>query len=192
MLQDIYIIFKKDILYEDVNKTLFTWIINNARNINESGYYVKLIELTDKNIDTIASLNVKTLPALLIDSEVKSIGGNKIKNYIIELASGENEESKQDIKKSKPVAKQNENDMNDWIMDQLKSQAEDGDNEIDEGMGSDTIMRKTQEMRQQRDSKVPAKHIPKRQQEKKINKSSGSKDADDILLDKMFDNQQIT
>lgn len=189
ILQDIYIIYKTDILYDDVNETLFTWIINNALNINENGYYIKLIELTDNNIDTIASLNVKTLPALLIDSEVKTHGGNKIKQFIIDLVTNVEPKEHENIKK--PAKQSNNADMNDWILEQLQDQTEDNGNHIiEEAMDSNNIMQKTQEMRIQRENKTPAK--PPKRQMKQEKKTSGPKDADDILLDKMFDNQQIT
>lgn len=187
---DLYIIFKSDILYDDVNETLFTWIINNANNINNAGYYIKLIELTSANIDTIASLNVKTLPALLIDSEVKTFGGNKIRDYIMDTVSSEPAQKAIPVPKKKTVKIDND-DMNTWILDQLNDQHDDNaHSDIDDAMKPDTIMQRTQEMRAHRDPKTPPK-APKRQIQHE-NKRPAQLDQDDILLDKMFDNQQIT
>ena len=199
-LQDIYIIYKDDILYEDANETLFTWIINNAQTINTNGYYVKVIELDDSNIDKIASLNVKTLPALLIDSDVKTYGGNKIKEYIKKIVAEGHVKQEEEKNKPKTVIKKlqtssAESDMNDWIYDQLMTQGDDdGKSSImEEPMEESTIMRKTQEMRQMRDSQI------KQQTPKKPvftpPKHSGPpppEDADDILLNKMFENQELS
>lgn len=148
-LQDIYIIYKDDVLYEDANETLFTWIINNADVINGNGFYVKVIELDDSNLDKIASLNVKTLPALFIDSDVKTYGGNKIKDYIKKIVSEGNIKQEEEKQKKKPSvkiteSKTSESDMNDWIYDQLMTQGDDdGKSSImEEPMEESSIMKK--------------------------------------------------
>lgn len=199
-LQDIYIIYKDDILYEDANDTLFTWIINNGRVINSGGYYVKVIELDDSNIDKIASLNVKTLPALLIDSVVKTYGGNKVKEAIKKLVSEGSESKKEENQKKHVVVKKvesstSESDMNDWIYDQLMTQGDDdGKSSLtEEPMNPSTLMQKTQEMRQLRDAKV--KHqTPKKPvfTQPKMSGPPPPEDADDILLNKMFENQELS
>jgi polyhydroxyalkanoate synthesis regulator phasin len=200
-LQDIYIIFKDDVLYEDANETLFTWIINNANVINGNGFYVKVIELDDSNIDKIAALNVKTLPALFIDSEVKTYGGNKIREYIKKMVTEGNikkEETKKTVKPIKKVESSSETDMNDWILEQLNSQGDDDEingksHVIEEPMEESAIMRKTQEMRARRDAqtkttapKRAAYNAPRQQ----VN--TGPEDEDDLLLDKMFSNQELS
>lgn len=199
-LQDIYIIYKDDVLYEDANETLFTWIINNADVINGNGFYVKVIELDDSNLDKIASLNVKTLPALFIDSDVKTYGGNKIKDYIKKIVSEGNVKQEEEKQKKKPSvkiteSKTSESDMNDWIYDQLMTQGDDdGKSSImEEPMEESSIMKKTQEMRQMRESKI--KHQMPKKPMFTAPKHSGPpppEDADDILLNKMFDNQELT
>lgn len=198
-LQDIYIIFKDDILYEDANETLFTWIINNAKTINSNGLYVKVIELDDSNIDKIASLNVKTLPALFIDSEVKTYGGNKIKDYIKKLVT-EGSSKVVETKKKHVVVKKAESstaetDMNDWIYDQLMTQGDDDGKSslVEEPMESDTIMRKTQEMRSLRDAQMKPT-TPKKPvfNQPKFSGPPPPEDADDLLLDKMFSNQELS
>jgi hypothetical protein len=200
-LQDIYIIFKDDILYEDANETLFTWIINNATTINSNGFYVKVIELDDSNIDKIASLNVKTLPALLIDSDVKTYGGNKIKEFIKKLVAeghtkAEDEKKKKHVVIKKVETSSAENDMNDWIYDQLMTQGDDDGKSslVEEPMESDTIMRKTQEMRSLRDAQTKTTSTPKKPafMTPKMSGPPQPADADDLLLEKMFENQELS
>ena len=99
-----------------INKDLINWLKSKYKDINNKKYYIKVLpinydNLDSKDIDKFAKLNINILPVLLFKDITVATGVKDIKKYIDNLLI--------DIKLDN--VNEAEEDINNWIMDQLKN-----------------------------------------------------------------------
>jgi hypothetical protein len=161
-------------LYE--NKLLLEWLTANYKQINKNNYYIKLFsinydDIDSDKIDELAKLNIVNLPVLLNNNKVCCNHFNEIKDYILNII-------KSNIQKNEQKKENNEDVLQNWMLHEISAQ----DDGIEEPIDMKTIETKDKTLRQQNDI---AYSIPKK-------RITSTVDTDDDLMNKYFENQQIT
>lgn len=120
------------------NKNLLKFLTNNVAEIIQSDIFIKIILVTEKNINAVQQLNIASTPALY--SEGRSVVGvNNIIQFLINLC--EKGDDGNNHKQSKKISMEDEGDVKNMLTDIINS----NDDEEDEELTSDDIRKKMNE-----------------------------------------------